>query len=111
LVVIALPVGAVTVTVPGDAWATKRSALVVWVAFVVADPGPGGYGAEGEPDETGGTVEHVIALVVVVPVRVVWQHMMCGGGGSGGIASLMAGLGWIFIALDVRRVGFGRVEW
>jgi len=48
------------------------------VVFVVADPSPSGDGPKGEPDETGGTPEHVIALVeVVVPVGlpvVVW-HM------------------------------------
>lgn len=64
----------VPVPVP-DTWGTGTLMVVV---FVMADPSPSGDGPKGEPDETGGTPEHVIALVeVVVPVGlpvVVW-HM------------------------------------
>lgn len=48
--------------------------VVIAVVVVVVDPIPGGDGADAEPDETGGTVDHVIALEVVVPVHVVMWH-------------------------------------
>jgi len=41
---------------------------------VVMYPGPGGDGADGEPDEAGGAVEHSVAIVVVVPEYVVVGH-------------------------------------
>jgi hypothetical protein len=46
------------------------------VVAVVANPGIRGERADAEPDETGGTAEHVVALEMVVPVHVVVWHMI-----------------------------------
>jgi len=82
-----LPLDTARVVVPvPDAWGTAGALVLamvlVLVIVMVADIGPGCYRAKGEPDETGGTAEHVIALGIVVPVvrvlpMVMW-HMMFG---------------------------------
>ena len=69
LIALALPLGtAVIATMVVDA----RRAVVA----VVADPGICRERADAEPDETGGTAEHVVALEMVVPVHVVVWHMI-----------------------------------
>jgi hypothetical protein len=72
--VLALPLGAGTVLVleargPVGPWVAV-TAVAVAVA-VVAHPGVGGDGADGEPDETGGAAEHPVVLVMVVQEQVV----------------------------------------
>ena len=65
---LALPLGApIAATVVVDARA---------VVAMVAEPGIGRERADAEPDETGGTAEHVVAPKVVVPVHVVVWHMI-----------------------------------
>jgi hypothetical protein len=70
--VLALPLGAGTVLVleargPEGPWV----AVTVVAVAVVAHPGVGGDGADGEPDETGGAAEHPVVLVMVVQEQVV----------------------------------------
>jgi hypothetical protein len=61
-----------------DATLTPPTVVVLRMLFMATDPGPCGDRAKGEPDETGGTTDHVTILVVAVPMRVVW-HTRTGG--------------------------------
>ena len=65
---VALPPAATMLVV--DAWGTGPPVVVAMY------PGPGGDGADAEPDEAGGTTEHVVVApeMVVVPIRVVVWH-------------------------------------
>jgi hypothetical protein len=54
-----------------DAMVTPHALLVVRVSLAVTDPGQGGNRADAEPDEAGGTTEHISILVVAVPMPMV----------------------------------------
>ena len=69
---VALPLGTTLL----EARATEAPDLAVVEVAVVAHKCVGDDGADAEPDETRGSAEHPVAVVMVEPQVVVW-HMMC----------------------------------